>query len=432
MSAAKPAERFAGVPDELKAEASWVLWRYEHRDGKPTKAPRQTNGRRADSTKPETWTTFAAAVAAYVRGRFDGIGFVFRPDNPYCGADIDDATEEEARRWLERFDSYAERSPSGNGLHIICKAEVPKGTNRDEGELYSSGRFFTVTGDVVRETAIREAQDAADEFYGFLRRNDKEPTERRPSTPTLTDAEVVRLAEGARNGAEFSAVYQGGGEFKSGSERDMSLASRIAFWTQDEAQIERIMRGSGCVRDKWDQHRAYLRDTISKALDGLTETYTPAGERTRVTFGGRRASAAGFSVVSGGRQDREREWPKLEEEAYRGLFGRVVELAEEHTEGDPVALLAGALAAFGSAVGRGPHVQIGATKHHVNLFVGIVGDTSKGRKGSTWDPVENVMHASDRRWTEHRIQSGLSSGEGLISEVRDRVEAPTRTAKCAW
>lgn len=157
-----------------------------------------------------------------------------------------------------------------------------------------------MTGDVVRETAIREAQDAADEFYGFLRRNDKEPTERRPSTPTLTDAEVVRLAEGARNGAEFSAVYQGGGEFKSGSERDMSLASRIAFWTQDEAQIERIMRGSGCVRDKWDQHRAYLRDTISKALDGLTETYTPAGERTRVTFGGRRASAAGFSVVSGG------------------------------------------------------------------------------------------------------------------------------------
>lgn len=94
-----------------------------------------------------------------------------------------------------------------------------------------------------------------------------------------------------------------------------------------------------------------------------------------------------------------------------------------------MALLAGALAAFGSAVGRGPHVQIGATKHHVNLFVGIVGDTSKGRKGSTWDPVENVMHASDRRWTEHRIQSGLSSGEGLISEVRDRVEAPDKDGK---
>jgi hypothetical protein len=29
----------------------------------------------------------------------------------------------------------------------------------------------------------------------------------------------------------------------------------------------------------------------------------------------------------------------MEEEAYRGIFGRIVELAEEHTEGDPVALL---------------------------------------------------------------------------------------------
>ena len=74
-------------------------------------------------------------------------------------------------------------------------------------------------------------------------------------------------------------------------------------------------------------------------------------------------------------------------------------------------------------------MQIGATRHHPNLFCGIVGDTAKGRKGSTWDPVENIMHASDRRWTEQRIQSGLSSGEGLISEVRDRIETPDKDGK---
>ena len=137
----------------------------------------------------------------------------------------------------------------------------------------------------------------------------------------------------------------------------------------------------------------------------------------------------GFSVVSGGRVERERIWPTMEEEAYRGIFGRIVELAEEHTEGDPVALLASAVTAFGSAVGRGAYMQVGATRHHANLFCGIVGDTAKGRKGSTWDPVENIMHASDRRWTEQRIQSGLSSGEGLISEVRDRVETPDKDGK---
>src|SRR5829696_4274514 len=267
------------IPEELRASPSWVLWRKENRDDKLTKVLYQANHSRADSTAPSTWTTFEGAVEVFKQDDFfDGIGFVFHPDNPYCGADIDDVSEDEARRWIERFDSYTERSPSGNGFHIICKAEVPKGTNRAEGELYSSGRFFTMTGDVVRDAPVREAQDATDEFYRFLRRNDQEPAPPAAPASTLTDAEVVRLAENATNGAEFSVVYRGGGQFKSGSERDLSLASRLAFWTQDEAQIERIMRGSGCVREKWSKHRTYLRDTIRKALSGLTETYTVPGE----------------------------------------------------------------------------------------------------------------------------------------------------------
>src|SRR5688500_6815646 len=151
MSSAEVAAKFASIPDELKAESSWVLWKYERYRNKPTKVLRQVDGRHADSTKPGTWTTFRAVVEAYMRGGFDGIGFVFHPGNSYCGADIDDVTEDEARRWIERFDSYTERSPSGEGFHIICKAEVPKGTNRAEGELYSSGRFFTMTGDVAHD-----------------------------------------------------------------------------------------------------------------------------------------------------------------------------------------------------------------------------------------------------------------------------------------
>jgi len=266
------------IPEELRTSPSWVLWKKEYRDGKLTKVLYQTNHRRADSTAPSTWTTFEDAVEAFEHDdSFDGVGFVFHPDNPYCGADIDDVTEDEAQHWIERFDSYTERSPLGNGFHIICKAKVPKGTNRDEGELYSSGRFFTMTGNVVRDAPVREAQEAADEFYRFLRRGDQESTPA-ASVSTLTDAEVVRLAENAKNGAEFSVVYRGGGQFKSGSERDLSLASRLAFWTQDETQIERIMLGSGCVREKWSKHRTYLRDTIRKALSGLTETYTAPGE----------------------------------------------------------------------------------------------------------------------------------------------------------
>jgi hypothetical protein len=281
-----PPENF---PEELRQDNSWVGWRLEERDGKPTKVLYQIDRKRASSTDPETWAPFEDVLNTWRQDDFfDGLGFVLHTGNPYCGADLDNVTEEQARRWINRFDSYTERSPSGNGFHIICKAQLPKGTNRAEGELYSSGRFFTMTGDVVRGVPIREAQDAADEFYGFLRRGDELPRELTSSSspPALTDAEIVRRAESAKNGPEFKAVYGGGGSFKSHSERDLSLASRLAFWTQDEAQIERIMRGSGCVRGKWDKHRTYLQDTISKALEGLSQTYTLPGERIKVTING--------------------------------------------------------------------------------------------------------------------------------------------------
>jgi hypothetical protein len=272
------------LPDELRADDSWVLWKKERRNGKSTKNLYQADHKQASSTDPATWTTFEKAVEAFEQdGFFHGAGFVFHPENPYAGADIDDVSEEQARRWIDRFDSYAERSPSGRGFHIIFKAELPKGTNRAEGELYSAGRFFTMTGDVVRSQPVREAQDAADEFYKFLRRGDEPPKERAAQTsPILTDAEVVRLAENARHGDEFSAAYRGGGQFKSGSERDLSLASRLAFWTQDAPQVERIMRGSGCAREKWDTHRTYLHDTIEKALGSLTETYKKPAEKFKI------------------------------------------------------------------------------------------------------------------------------------------------------
>lgn len=98
----------------------------------------------------------------------------------------------------------------------------------------------------------------------------------------MSDEEIIGRAEKAKNGDGFMIVYQGGGDFKSASERDLSLASRLAFWTQDEAQVERIMRGSGCYRRKWELHRAYLPDTIRKALNNIAETYTSGTMATLV------------------------------------------------------------------------------------------------------------------------------------------------------
>lgn len=104
--------------------------------------------------------------------------------------------------------------------------------------------------------------------------------------------------------------------------------------------------------------------------------------------------------------------------AYHELLGEIVTRIAPHTEADPAAILTQLLVAFGAAVGRGAFFQVEATRHHPNQFMLLVGDSSKARKGSSWDHVRRLIAAVDPT-IEPRILTGLSSGEGLIWAVRD-------------
>lgn len=106
--------------------------------------------------------------------------------------------------------------------------------------------------------------------------------------------------------------------------------------------------------------------------------------------------------------------------AYHGLAGMFVHSVEKDTEACPEVLLVSFLAAFGSAVGRGPFFRIEDDEHGVNLFVAIVGKSAKGRKGTSWRRVRKVFAAADPKWAADRVVSGLRSGEALIDAVRDQ------------
>jgi hypothetical protein len=126
-------------------------------------------------------------------------------------------------------------------------------------------------------------------------------------------------------------------------------------------------------------------------------------------------------------------WPEPPAIALRhGILGDLLERMAPATEADPVALLATILVAFGNAAGRGPHALVsGATRHGVNLFVGIVGRSGKGRKGSGLDLALRPLREADPGWVEDRIVSGLSSGEGVVHAIRDAVmrNEPIREGK---
>jgi hypothetical protein len=148
--------------------------------------------------------------------------------------------------------------------------------------------------------------------------------------------------------------------------------------------------------------------TWSDAADGAG-TSSDAGEQE-----------AGHS----GRSSRGAAWPSPPAvEAYHGLAGAIVRTIEPHTEADPVALLIQLLVAFGNVIGRAAHFIVEADVHALNLYAVLVGVSSKGRKGTSLGQVRRLFRVVDSEWDARCILSGLSSGEGLIWQVRDAITA---------
>lgn len=150
---------FENVPKCLRSLKQWVNWKLQQRNGdKPTKVPVTIAGYDASSTNPADWYSFES-VCKHAQ-KFDGIGFVFTESDPFVGIDIDDcfASPGELKPWAEPIvkaltGTYSEVSPSGNGLKFFCRGQqLDKGRKVAIGdgklEIYSSGRFFTVTGQV--------------------------------------------------------------------------------------------------------------------------------------------------------------------------------------------------------------------------------------------------------------------------------------------
>ena len=138
------------------------------------------------------------------------------------------------------------------------------------------------------------------------------------------------------------------------------------------------------------------------------------------------AAAPHWKPAEGGRPTPEappaRSRPVLGQAALHGVAGEIVRAIEPHSEADSAALLVTVLAFVGAAIGRTPHALAGGSRHTVNNNFVIVGDTGKGRKGSSLGPVKQLMKSVSPDFMDASVASGLSSGEGLIHAVRDAPE----------
>jgi hypothetical protein len=159
---------------------------------------------------------------------------------------------------------------------------------------------------------------------------------------------------------------------------------------------------------------AYPHDEVLKTLNALSKKHE-----------------AGVSIISGlspAADDVDaipiaspQPWPVLGADAYYGLAGEFVRLVEPETESDVAAILTSLLVCVGSVVGRSVWFQVEGDKHFLNLFATLVGQSSRGRKGTSLGRTLCLWGELDP-WRKDRISSGLSSGEGLKYHVRDPLE----------
>ena len=305
---------YNNIPAELKSEMRWICWRYEKREGKEKldKVPymavlNKSDGTkyRASSTKEKNWRSYDDAALLAEQGFFDGIGFVFT-GSIYSGIDIDDCIGDDgslsdmARDVLEMLPkTYTEKSVSGNGLHIIVKGKLPDGCagfkiDNIGLEVYSEGRYFTMSGNVYRQKAdyVADGTDSLASIYAKYCPADKKqrPQKKQEKKPQFDaaggvaydsakeDAIIERIANGKgskdKERAEVLAkLWQGdwqGCGYESQSQADVSFCNTLAFITKkNAAMMDSIFRKSGLMRDKWlEKHgvNTYGEMTIEAAI----------------------------------------------------------------------------------------------------------------------------------------------------------------------
>ena len=296
----KALARYDQIPEELRALPNWVVWRLEKRTSskgvvQTTKVPYNARSHKhAKSNNPVTWSDFGAATEALKRG-YQGLGFCLTA--PYVGVDMDgcrpDGRDEPwAVEIIGELNSYTEISPSGQGVRVMVKGDLPDGRRQKEfGDrphhgigLYEAGgpRYLTITGKRIAGCTgiIAERTPELRRIHARLFPPEaKAKTQPKAGNVPRQDDELIERALNAKDGGKFTRLWSGQweGDYSSQSEADLALCMKLAFWTdRDAARIDALFRRSAMMRDKWNR-QDYRERTIASAIAQTTETWTPRG-----------------------------------------------------------------------------------------------------------------------------------------------------------
>lgn len=306
---------FEGIPNELKKHPHWLLWNLGKANDKGIKAKLPVN---EHGYMFKNWNdtgnlySFDKVKSLYKSGKFDGIGFVPKGTDIIV-IDLDNLKAGE-RLPIEREiaqSSVTELSPSGTGLHVYFKGELPSELKQHaenlkgrmvlnhisrpdkEIEIFAVNTgYITVTGQLI-ETGFDDITDdntqlileSIETEYKVPSRNTterlSEPSQALGSSPlseSMSDSEIVSIlldkAYIKSKDLHVSELYNGNTSMYGDdlSSADQSLLNEISFYTQDPQQIARIWLNSPLgQRQKTQERSDYVERSVTKALQDRIE-----------------------------------------------------------------------------------------------------------------------------------------------------------------
>lgn len=433
---------YMAVPNELRPLKAWLLWK----KGQPTpggkfdKIPYYVSGRRRSGTQgsPEDLAglvTFDEALITLRRGGYDGMGLAMLDGQDIVGLDFDGCRGEDGviAPWVLDLcrDTYMEISPSGTGVRAFYRGTFPDRKNHAEHiEVFCRTGFLTVTGERRNGCDLAKMSDAVASELTRLLGPDKVRSDsaavlsgacaRDPNLARLNELGLVLRDMG---GGKFAVTcpFQASHTTPGGSGDAVYFTAHTGGYASGNFDCKH----AHCAERPQAEFRAAIglgpRELRGDGLPPL-ETYAEdvACAKTSVVDESRSGSVSALPRVDGvdRRATEERVPPaQMDEAAYHGLAGKIVKAIEPHTEADPAALLIQVLVAFGTLIKRSPYYQVEGDRHYSNLFALLIGNTAKGRKGTSWGRVRSIFELVPG-WS--KVVSGLSSGEGLKWQVRDK------------
>lgn len=275
--------------EALKKQKIWLCWKYNEEKKKIPKSYKNT-ATGTDEKHRETWCTYDEAISAMKKYDFDGVGFVI--PKGYFGGDVDkrDFEDTTTKDILSNFEStYAEKSPSGEGLHIIGKVDLDKIPKSDDGakinekyyqknphnkiECYIGGltnRFFTYTGNVIVDKPTNDCTEELQIFLDkYMVRETKSIIHTDSDIIDMACADIIKIIKESEQSKKFNKLFFAGDTIDYGEDEscaDMALCSILAFYCAEDIElIDKLFCKSKLYREKWDR-TDYKHNTIKKAI----------------------------------------------------------------------------------------------------------------------------------------------------------------------